>query len=628
MKSEPLSVQQIFQDRRQYHVPFYQRAYVWNKEDQWERLWEDIQEKADERLTGSAGNPHFLGAAVLEPQQRRGLVGVESLHIIDGQQRLTTLQYVLAALAIILRESNQGSLLAVVETCRWNTNKETMQQPEIETFKLWPTFRDRAAYGRAMHAESKDALRNSFPDSFTQSDKLRHIGIDHPPALESVWYFVEEISKWINTTGESNTNARIEAVVEAVLKDLSIVVISLGEGDDAQIIFETLNGHGAELYATDLIRNYIFMRADRDGADGLQLYDKIWSQFESSYWSDKQRRGRLIKPRMEWFIQSILQAELKDEIDPGRLYPGYKRFVMTSAPPLSAQIQLDCLNSQAVNYKLMQQGDASVAIGRFGARIEPWDVSSAVSIALAVAKSNMAGDEQTQIFDAILSYIARRAICGLTNKSYNKIFIQILKEGDITVEGITKYLSNLDGESSRWPGDNEFQRAWLEDPIYPGRLDAAKMRAILSELETHMRSSRSEDPYRSGAATLDIEHVLPMSWYEHWSLNDGSKATENELKSTELSALLGEILSEPQKLILEREKAKRQMGNLTLLQYGVNRGLQNYDFQRKREAFFRESNLHLNRKFMTMESWDEVGIRARGLELFDLAKKIWRSPSS
>ncbi len=52
MKSETIAVQQVFQDRRQYRVPFYQRAYVWNKEEQWEPLWNDIAEKAETRATG------------------------------------------------------------------------------------------------------------------------------------------------------------------------------------------------------------------------------------------------------------------------------------------------------------------------------------------------------------------------------------------------------------------------------------------------------------------------------------------------------------------------------------------------------------------------------------------------
>jgi uncharacterized protein with ParB-like and HNH nuclease domain len=87
MRSETNDVQQIFQDRRQYRVPFYQRAYVWGKEEQWEPLWSDIRDKAEVRMAGATPTPHFLGAIVLEPQPRRGLRGVETYNIIDGQQR-------------------------------------------------------------------------------------------------------------------------------------------------------------------------------------------------------------------------------------------------------------------------------------------------------------------------------------------------------------------------------------------------------------------------------------------------------------------------------------------------------------------------------------------------------------
>src|SRR5262249_27315696 len=159
----------LFQDRRQYRVPFFQRPYVWNREDQWERLWADISEKAEARLDAAQSVPHFLGAAVLEPQQRSGLLGVERLNIIDGQQRFTTLQYFLAALAMILREENHSTLMALVEACLWNENTDTMQHAEIEVFKVWPTFRDRSNFQLVMKATSWDELRERFPHSFTQA---------------------------------------------------------------------------------------------------------------------------------------------------------------------------------------------------------------------------------------------------------------------------------------------------------------------------------------------------------------------------------------------------------------------------------------------------------------------------
>ena len=110
MKSETLTVQQLFQDRRQYCVPFYQRAYVWTQQDQWSALLEDILEKVQSRLSGTKPTPHFLGAVVLEPQSKKGLLGVDSIHIIDGQQRLTTLQYVLASIRLALRATDLSSL--------------------------------------------------------------------------------------------------------------------------------------------------------------------------------------------------------------------------------------------------------------------------------------------------------------------------------------------------------------------------------------------------------------------------------------------------------------------------------------------------------------------------------------
>jgi Protein of unknown function DUF262 len=183
MKSETIAVQQLFQERRQYRVPFYQRAYVWRQDEQWEPLWKDIEGKADSRSSGESQPPHFLGAIVLEPQQRRGLRGVDSFHIIDGQQRLTTLQYFIAALSMAIRQEGNSPILTVLEGCLWNPNPDTMERPEMERFKVWPTFRDRTPYGMAMQASSREDLRSRFPSSFTRDGSLRKIGIDHPAAL-------------------------------------------------------------------------------------------------------------------------------------------------------------------------------------------------------------------------------------------------------------------------------------------------------------------------------------------------------------------------------------------------------------------------------------------------------------
>ena len=153
MKSETWTIQQVFQDRRQYKVPFYQRAYVWTLKGQWELLWGDIADKAAERLAGATPPPHFLGAIVVEPQESNTLRGVSTLHIIDGQQRLTTLQYVLASLRLVARDLGDATVEAFLSAALDNPNPDTMIDPATEIFKVWPTFSDQRDFVGCMTAK-------------------------------------------------------------------------------------------------------------------------------------------------------------------------------------------------------------------------------------------------------------------------------------------------------------------------------------------------------------------------------------------------------------------------------------------------------------------------------------------
>lgn len=628
MDSRTFTVQQIFQDRRQYRVPFYQRPYVWNRDDQWGRLWEDIRDKAEARLQGSKAVPHFMGAVVLEPQMKTGLLGVERHHIIDGQQRLTTLQYVLTALVHTLRSVQQEKLLPLIDACLTNANPETMEDEAVESFKLWPTFRDRKHYEQAMTAGSVDGLRELFPASFTQVGNLRKIGVAHPPALEAIMFFHDAMLEWVRDTAEGDVPTRCTQLASAVLTDLSIVCISLGAEDDAQVIFETLNGHGAELHATDLIRNFIFMRA---GTDADDLYSNLWSQFEAPLWSEAQSRGRLNRPRLEWFVQTAIQSQTGDETDIGRLYAGYRRLVDGAAELHQARDQLAMLNRYADHYKALVLGSGSSPIGVFGRRVAMWDASPTHALAVRVAASDLSVTEQEAIYDSIESYLVRRAICGLSRKNYNKVFAQQLKKligGELSAASLRSVLASLTGDASRWPGDDEFRQQWLTGPAYPGRLDAAKLRAVFHRLETALRTARSEERVPLDLEVLDIDHVMPQSWYEHWPLPDGTLATDNEGLAASAKRFMTDGLDARTEAILQRQNAVPRLGNLTLVHYGVNRSQQNRAFDIKRQALFEHSNLHLNRQLMQLGNWNETTIASRGEVLAGVALKVWPGPTS
>jgi len=635
LKSDDITIQQLFQDRRQYMVPFYQRAYVWTRAGQWEQLWDDIRVKADARLLGSRTGPHFLGAVVLDPQPREGLIGVDTLHIIDGQQRLATLQFILKSILIALRSVNSTAIAEIVAGSLRNSNPDTMRNPEVEVFKVWPTFRDRDDYRVALEASDREALRVAFPKSFTQRDELRKIGINHPPALEAIWFFTACFEKWITEGTREEKAIRCETLATSILQDLKVVSIVLDDNDDAQVIFETLNGRGAQLYSTDLIRNFIFMRADRENANSKTLYDSLWKKFEGSYWNEVQRRGRMRRPRLEWFIHAALQAELSEEIDLGRLYFEYRRYVFSGREPKTAEDQLNVLSTYATPYSALVDGKMDDSpLSKFGWRIASFDITTLYPLAMKIGITPIPPDEQVSMLNLIISYIVRRAICDLTPKNYNNIFLSLLRslsKDGMSAQTLQKSLETMQGNASRWPGDAEFRNACINAPLYPGRLDAAKMRAILTELELELRNSaRTEGIIPQNFSQLDIEHIMPQQWYEHWTLPDGSNATWSDAYNSKVKRLAGYSVDERETVILAREERIPTLGNLTLLNLSVNREAQHKMFKIKRDLLLANTTLRLNIPLLGYndDGWNEETIKRRGEVLADTALRVWPGPQT
>jgi hypothetical protein len=99
MQPNYLPLVKIFGSEVRHTVPLFQRPYVWNREDQWEPLWQDISNLADRVLAAGAQQViagHFLGTVVLE-QAQSATGSIPRREVIDGQQRLTTLQVLLRA---------------------------------------------------------------------------------------------------------------------------------------------------------------------------------------------------------------------------------------------------------------------------------------------------------------------------------------------------------------------------------------------------------------------------------------------------------------------------------------------------------------------------------------------------
>lgn len=621
MQSLTWTVEQVFQDKRQYKVPFYQRPYVWTARKQWRLLWADIVDKANERLTGATPAPHFLGAIVVERQERTSMRGVETYHIIDGQQRLTTLQYILGGIRLASREMGVAGVDAFLSAAMDNPNPTTMDDAEVEVFKVWPTFSDQENFKAAMGAASRDELRAKYPDHFTQRGTLRAQSIVHPPALEAIWYFAEDAESWVRTNGTDEK--AFEALIMAVLTDLKVVLISLERGDDAQVIFETLNGRGEELHATDLIRNYLFMTVDGRKESQKDLHESKWLQFETPRWKEVVRRGRINKPLLEWLIFSTIRAQTGQDGDLTRLYVDFKSY----GQGRTATQLLDMLDQYGNHYIELIFGKGSLPVARFGARLRSFDTTTTHPLALRVSTADIDDDEKKKIFNDIVSYIVRRAVCGLPTANYNNFFMSVLRqwiEGAPTHAAMRKLLGQFTTNVSIWPDDGVFSHAIQTASLYPGNLEVGRCRMILTELESWLRlSKKTEEPIIPDLLNLDIDHVMPQSWYEHWPLPDGTKGAFSEAQAARILEQTGAALSPHQQAVLRRGKAITTLGNLTLLNLSVNRQAQNKDFETKKGLFIDHTVLRLNGAFMGRTNWHEDGIAARAKDLAEAAIQLY-----
>jgi hypothetical protein len=408
-----------------------------------------------------------------------------------------------------------------------------------------------------------------------------------------------------------------EIVQNALLK---VVEITLEEGDDAQIIFETLNERGEPLLAADLVRNNIFYRADDRRENPEKLFKTLWKPFEAVFWSEEEKQGRYKKPRIEFFLGNFIAGQIAGEVNLTKLFSEYKAFIKTKKyPTVTAEVHE--LAEYGEIYRELLERKSESSLSHFSRRLLPWDVTTVFPVVLRVwARTDVSDTEKAAILNILLSFIVRRAVCGLTPKNYNKFFLTIIPHFESVgwnVAALIDFLSKQTGDSSRFPRDDEFERAWIDTPIY-NSLQPGRARALLMELEIASRTKLQETT--ALAPRLTVEHVLPEKWETHWLLRDGVPLTKEEkiqaiFATTEDDTRLGQIVT--------RNRLLHTIGNLTILTKSLNSSVSNGPWEGKRKALLDHSLLVMNREITRENTWTEDKIEARSRTLFKIAKSIW-----
>lgn len=247
--------------------------------------------------------PHFLGAVVCD-QVPTSTGDIDTRAVIDGQQRLTTLQLLIRGLLDVLQESGSPRAIRVRRLLVNPEDIVTPGHPE-HRYKLWPRRRDRDVWPVAMGDE--------VPRS--------HLG---HPYVQARQYFAQEIRLVKDTIGG---NSRLDVLTDALLDLFKIVVIDLDENDDAQIIFEVLNGRQTPLSASDLVKNLLFLRAERAREDVEDLYDRYWAPFDEPWWKENAGIGHAARERRDQLLSVWLTAASGEAASVAHLYGEVRRYL-------------------------------------------------------------------------------------------------------------------------------------------------------------------------------------------------------------------------------------------------------------------------------------------------------------
>ncbi len=618
MEAKARPIGKLLEERTRFCVPIYQRHYEWDRKEQWEPLWDDIQDKADEVLDESTRHyAHYMGALILsEGKAKLGQVPMKQ--VIDGQQRLTTFQIFLNALNRVAKENGQGKLSASLESHILNDKPQLMEEPEIEKYKLWPSRYDRNLYADIVDL-TFSSLRSKYPAFYYRNGSL--IAGQAPRVLAALYFFYEKVLEFAQVEPEQ-ISSRLNALNEAVLTHFSIVLISLDDQDDAQTIFSTLNARGKPLSAMDLIRNDVFQRVP-SGKEAEELFDKKWAkEFEDPFWDVEERQGRLTRKRIEYFLANTLAAERAEVINLSKIYPEYRQFVINSKFS-SVEEELDRLLSYAPAYRGLRNTDGKEPLNLIAKHLSEWDITTAFPLVMSAERAFKGDKDSLSEFYAILqAFTIRRAYCELTTKGYNNFFlaaIKHLREVGWSCENFSNFLIAQTADSTRFPSNSEFKTAVATKRIYRQGWER-RTRVILEALELGLRTSKDDVITINSGFT--VEHVMPDRWAKHWPLPSGKIAPTQDFY-TALTEF--KMSDDDSKGIKEREAIIHTIGNLTLVTQPLNSAISHGPFSDKRLEL-KKSALLLNREVAEKQAWSEDEISARGLRLAEAAADLWPRP--
>jgi len=558
MKATEAKLLEFLKKSPQFVIPIYQRTYSWT-EKECQQLWDDIIRSGSKPEIKA----HFMGSVVYV---EKGLYSVSSqtpLLVIDGQQRLTTITLLIAALTEVIGEQEP---------------LEDFSRNKLKGYYLTNPLESGDKFYKLVLSQTDDKSLKAIIKGNDQPE-------DHSiRVVENFEFFKTKLQRLSD----------LKPVCSGLAK-LMVVDISLNrEQDNPQLIFESMNSTGKELSQADLIRNYILMGLEPDHQ--TELYEQYWRPMELEFGQ------QAYSDHFDAFMRHFLTVKTREIPNIDNVYEMFKEY---SRHEQVAKHGVNGLVKDIKNYAvyfcafaLGKEQDEQLRLAFKDLR--ELKVEVAYPLLLELYSDFKAGTlEHAELLSAVRlieSYVFRRAICEIPTNSMNKTFARMgtsLKKD--------RYLESLKAaflllpSYRRFPSDDEFHRKIQSKDIYNFRSKSYWLR----RMENFGRKERIlVDEYT-------IEHIMPQA----------------DNKPEKLPTVWRDELGSEWERVWETYR--HTLGNLTLT--GYNSEYSNNAFKLKcvHEFGFKFSPLKLNEGIAEFEKWDESAILKRAAKLADKALAIW-----
>ncbi|TDP57628.1 DUF4268 domain-containing protein [Flavobacterium dankookense] len=564
MKANELQINNFLQSPNvQFVIPVYQRNYDWKIVECKELLNDIISVETEKRGT------HFIGSIVFVHEGTYSTSEVKELVIIDGQQRLTTINILYVALYRFAKENNRPNDAERLYNM-FLTNQYV--QNESSKLKLKQTDNNSLAFKAIMLGTEKGFV------SFSN-------------VTENYNYFRSYID-------ENN--------FETILKGLNrliFVEISLErDKDDPQRIFESLNSTGLDLSQSDLIRNFILM--DLPPRDQNRIFETIWNPIEENA-KDIVKQSSLVSD----FIRDYLTLRNKKIPNKNNVYAEFKSLYSNKKEDAYHQ-ELENIKSLSVHYKKLVNPIVvdNPSIRKELEYINRLEINVAYPFLLQVFEDAenglLSNEELIKILKLIQSYAWRRFILGLPTNALNKIFMSLYAEVDTEeyYDSIAKVLLKKRG-SAKFPTNEDLKTALNDKDLYNTQ---PKNRNYLFEL---LENFNNREFVNTNNEQITIEHIFPRNPNDDWS--------------DDLSA---------EEYFLFKEKYLNTIGNLTLSGNNGALGNKSFLAKKEmnndgKEEGYNYSRLWLNSYLKSLDRWNVKNYEERLKIIYERFIKIWEYPN-